>query len=391
MKVLVVHNKYLVEGGEDIVFKNETEALKKNGIEISYLIKDNEKLTFFCKIKLFFSSILSFRSFIDMKRAIEDTTPDIIHVHNFFPKFSPSIFWAAKIKKIPIVMTLHNYRIICPSATFFIDNEVNTRSIKGGPWWTLSRRVYKNSLIGTMSLCWMIYLNKKINTWDKVTKFICLTEFSKEIFVNFGIPSEKILIKPNLYPENIENIAEGDYRVDFDLPERFVLFVGRLTKDKGVNVILESLNENSYLTVIVGEGPLENIIKGCKNVLFLGRRSSACITYLMRKAAALLVPSLWFEGLPMVVVEAYANKLPVIASDIGSLSEVVINDVTGIHLNPGDKNCLSSSINKICSDFTYRAILSEGAYSYFSNHFEERNNIDMLVSIYKEVINESEF
>lgn len=390
MKVLVVHNEYLVKGGEDTVFKNETEALKNKGIDITYLVKNNEKIGFIKKVLLFFTSVFSFGSFIDMIRTINNDKPDVIHVHNFFPKLSPSIFWAASVKKIPVVMTLHNYRIICPSATFFVGDDINVKSITDGPWWTLTKRVYKDSLFGTMSLCLMISVNKQINTWGRVSKFICLTNFSKEVFVKFGLSSRQISIKPNLYHIEKSDInKDSDFNID--LPERFVLFVGRLTKDKGIDIILDSLRENNYLTVVVGEGPFAHNLKDRDNLLFLGKCSSSLVAYLMMRATALLVPSLWFEGLPMVIVEAYANRLPVIASDIGSLSEIVIDDVTGIHLKVGDVESLSISINKICSDLSYRMRLSEGAYSYFSDNFEEDKNIEMLVSIYKEVINESKY
>ncbi|MEJ1141268.1 glycosyltransferase [Stenotrophomonas sp. CCNWLW162] len=376
MRVLIVHNYYQQAGGEDSVVRNEAELLRANGHEVKlYAVSNHSIRGFASKIVATLNAIFSIPSYLRIRREISEFRPDVVHVHNFFPLISPSVFYACRAKKVRSVFTLHNYRIVCPTATLYFDGKVTERSIDEGPWWTVARRVYRNSLIGTFSIAASVSLHRRLGTWDRVDQFIALTEFAKSLFSRAGIPSSKIRVKSNFSHLEIEEFPEQGVRDGY-------LFVGRLTEDKGIHVLLEAARSADVAVTVIGDGPLSDIASGNKHINFLGKRDSSIIRSEMRKAKALIVPSLWYEGFPMVIAEAYSQGLPVFASDIGALSELIEPEITGELFSPGSPDELAALLTSYKNSEHRIARMSSGARSRYLNSYSPEVSLRTLLSAY---------
>ena len=387
MKIAFVHNYYQQKGGEDTVFANETAALRAAGFEVTTYTTHNNRISSARKPFLVFSAAFSVMSFFQIIRFILKNKPNIVHVHNFFPLISPSVFYACKLLNVPTVLTLHNYRIICPSATFYIEGRVNTKSINKGPWWTLRKKIYRNSYIGTFSVALMIWLNQKLGTWTRVDKFVTLTLFQKSIFQEFGFPATKIATIPNFIKEPSINTTTTN---NLNLPDKFALYAGRITEEKGIETLIEASKSSLYPIVVVGSGSTKDISKvvDSANLLYIGTKQSSELQSIMKRASVLILPSLWYEGLPMVLVEAYSVGLPVIATDIGSLTELVRHGKTGFLFKLKNSIELSDCINKLCSDVAIRSLFSRNAKAYYDDNFTESIHISRLAVLYEEISND---
>lgn len=376
MRVLIVHNYYQQAGGEDSVVRNEAELLRANGHEVKlYAVSNHSIRGLASKIIATVNAIFSIPSYLRIRREISDFRPDVVHVHNFFPLISPSIFYACRAKKVRSVFTLHNYRIVCPTATLYFDGEVTERSIDEGPWWTVARRVYRNSLIGTFSIAASVSLHRRLGTWRRVDQFITLTEFAKSLFTRAGIPSSKIIVKSNFSHLEVKDIPEQEVRGNY-------LFVGRLTEDKGIHVLLEAARLADVTVTVIGDGPLSDIVSAHESINFLGKQDSSIIRSQMRAAKALIVPSLWYEGFPMVIAEAYSQGLPVFASDIGALSELIEPGSTGELFTPGSPDKLASLMISYKNSEHRLACMRSGARSRYLDSYSPEVSLRTLLSAY---------
>ena len=394
IKILLVHNRYKQSGGEDQVFLNESELLKFNGEEvITYTVhNDAIKQSLKSKIEVGINSIWSYKEYKKFKRFLRYNKPDIVHVHNFFPLISPSIFSACNKLNIPVVQTLHNYRLICPAATFLRDNEICEKCLTGSLVNSVKYGCYRDSVFQTIPVATMIGANRAINTWQmKVDKYIALTNFSKQKFIEGGLPSEKISVKPNFMMESplLEKTIER---------ENYYLFVGRVSKEKGIHLLLEAFveieNKTDAKLLIIGDGPekrkLEEKYKNNTNIVFKGKLNKDEILIYMKKAKYLVVPSIWYEGFPMTIIEAYSVNTPVIASAIGSLKEVVTDNETGFHFIKGNKESLKTTLLKAASYIKYDFLVHEVGKQY-KDKYTSNINYKTLLEIYKEVIESKKY
>ncbi|WP_221800278.1 glycosyltransferase family 4 protein [Oceanobacter mangrovi] len=384
MRILVVHNKYKIRGGEDSVFENEVELLRSAGHDVETYVVDNERVKgLFSRILTAFSCVFSPSEFFRIRRVIKFFQPDVVHVHNYFPLISPAVFYACSSFSVPVVHTLHNFRAICPTALLSLDGMVNESSIYDGPWWAVKRRVYQGSAIGTFFLALMISFHRTLGTWEKrVDVFIALTEFNKIKYVQAGWPEEKIYIKPNF------SIGPGG-----DFPERqsYALYVGRLSEEKGIPFIVSAFRENPRLNLkIIGCGPLEMLVSGKeKNIEYLGERSRDEVTDYMKSASCLVMASTWYEGFPMVIVEALSCGLPVVVPQRGNMSGVIKNGVTGLHYKPEDRDSFISEVSEVLSNIELRDELSKSALEEYRCQYTTSQNLESLESIYKVAITRS--
>lgn len=381
MKILILHNEYQQYGGEDAVVNNETELLRNHNHEVYLEIISNHKIKgFWSKILAATDLIFSLRSYFWLKRKLLEIKPDIVHVHNFFPLYSPSIFYACKSMGIPVVFTLHNYRILCPTAFLMFDGKVNEESIKNGPCWTISKKVYKNSFFATVLLAAMILVHKKIGTWHKViNQFIVLTAFSKEKFVSAGFPKNKISIKSNFIDIPIDTYS-------YIRSNKF-LYVGRVSSEKGVLTISEALqlmDKNVEIT-LVGDGPLLNDLISTR-INKIGKKKPKEVFLLMREHNALIMPSIWYETFGMTVIEAYANSLPVIASRIGALEELVEHGVTGLLFEAGNANDLRKCMEWALDNPDKMYEMGINARKRYEELYTAEKNYEQLIAIYEKTI-----
>lgn len=381
MKVLFIHNRYQYFGGEDAVLSSEIEMLRSNNVFVETVIFNNSTIdNSFEKFVAFFSSIYSIKASKVVRAAIIAHKPDVIHVHNFFPLVSPSVYDVAEKFKIPIVQTLHNYRIACPGAFFLRDGKVCEKCIGGNFMHSIVHKCYKNSYIGSLSLASMDYVHKMIGTWNKkIDRIICLTNFAKNKFVQFGLNESIITVKPNF-------VESRGVSVSLKPRDNVGLFVGRISHEKGIQNLMKIHDRIKGKILIAGDGPLLERLNGFKNFIVLGRKTPDEIFKLMKQTSFLLFPSIWYEGFPMTIVESFVNRLPVVASKLGAMEEVIVDSKTGLHFEPNNLAEMVEKINWAFENYDKMRQYGENAYSEYLRYYTAEENYKILISIYNEEI-----
>ena len=330
MRVLVAHNRYQQQGGEDVVAEDEISLLRAKGHEVDVLEEDNDNIGGWgSAAATALSCVYSSSSARAMRQKLDQFKPDLVHIHNFFPALSPSVHYACLKAGVPVVQTLHNYRLLCPASTFQRDGRICEDCLgKLVPWPGVQHACYRQSRLASAAVANMLAVHRMLGTWRRaVTRFIALTEFGRRKFISGGLPQDKLMVKPNFVRLD-PGVGTGG--------GGYALFVGRLSAEKGVETLLAAWNQSSPTRAlkIVGDGPLAPIVKDAalrnSAIEWLGLCSKETVLGMMAHAEALIVPSVWYEGFPLVVSEAYATGLPVIVSRIGGLPELVAEGRTGM-------------------------------------------------------------
>lgn len=386
MKILLIHNKYKLPGGEDGVFKTEGELLAGFGHQVEEMLFDNSVIKgFLAKCLNGFGFLYNPSSAKAIKSKIESFGPDVIHVHNFVPIVSPAVFWVANRHKIPVILTLHNFRLVCPSATLFHKNFIYEKSLRSlFPLDAILKGVYRDSIIETAILACAIAFHHAIGTWkNKVDYYIALTAFAKEKFTTARVPlpAEKVLVKAN----SVQDCGMGTAR-----RRDHFLFVGRLVEEKGLRTLLDATLLSPFKLIIIGDGPLQQeVIDHCKvnpNVVYLGPQNKATVISHMKACAALVFPSLWYEGLPLTMIEAFSAGTPVIASNHGAMKELISDGFNGLLFEPGRERDLVRRIEDIMRERVDVDLLSERARATYLRYFTPERNYNMLLTIYNKAI-----
>jgi glycosyltransferase involved in cell wall biosynthesis len=386
MKILLVHNKYQQPGGENVVFESEGELLSNHGHFVERMVFDNSTIkTFVDRSLAGLKLIYNPASARALRRKIEHFNPDIIHVHNFVPLISPSIFSVAKEFDVPIVLTLHNYRLICPSATLLYKGKIYERSIHSVfPFDAILKGVYRRSRLQTAAVALMVAWHNLIGTWKtKVDFYVVLSQFAKEKFKtsSLAIPEENLVIKPNFVP---------DFGMGYSMRDNDLLFVGRLAEEKGIEVLLKATNLLQFKLTIIGDGPMRKLVmdaaKKNSNIRYLGFQSKVDIARQMKKCKALIFPSIWYEGLPLAILEAFSTGTIVIASNLGAMAEIIQSGVNGLLFEPGNENDLVEKILEINAKPAWAKQLAENARLSYLTHYTPERNYDLLLEIYHKAL-----
>jgi glycosyltransferase involved in cell wall biosynthesis len=266
------------------------------------------------------------------------------------------------------------------------DGKINEASLKGNAWWTVTKRVYRDSLIGSFTLACMVELHKFLGTWQtKVDCFIALTEFSKQKYVEAGWPAQKICVKPNFIEDPFNDVKaprkQGGYS----------LFVGRLSEEKGVGILFDSWQEVGGKLKIIGDGPLKGFVekKSTSSVQFLGRKDKEDVLKLVRNADFIVMPSTWYEGFPMVLVEAFACGTPALVSRLGSMKEIVEDGVTGLHFEAGNAQDLAEKAQWLIDNPERTREMGQNARNEYLSKYTPEKNYEMLIDIYQQAIEEA--
>jgi glycosyltransferase involved in cell wall biosynthesis len=387
LRILIVHNRYQFRGGEDQVFELERDLLAANGHQVETHLFDNDAIrSFWSKIKTGFSYLYSLRSRDIIRRKVLEFRPDVMHVHNLFPVATPSILYEATRLGVPVVMTLHNFRLICPSATLLYRGKIYERSVNRiFPLDAIRKKLYRDSVVETAGTVLMTGVHKLLNSWNRnVSVYIALTDFARKKFIHSSLnPSpDQIVVKPNfVYDPGYNQIPK----------DRFFLFVGRLSVEKGISVFLEAASGlPQYRFKIMGDGPLRPVVErrvaDAPNIEFLGFQPGDRIRKEMRQARALIFPSIWYEGFPMTILEAFSAGTPVISSKLGSMEEIISPDRNGLHFSPGDPADLVRKIRLLGEDDALSERLSRGARQTYENHYTPVINCGQLILIYSKAI-----
>jgi len=378
MRVLLVHNFYQIPGGEDSVVREELSMLERNGVDVELLSVTNDDIHgTWGRIAVAVQVIYSPRARRALSKKLVEFLPDVVHIHNFFPLLSPSILDACRDAGVPCVITLHNFRILGPAVLLDPEEMVRERSLRHSCWWTVPRRLYRNSAAATLAVAAMVEFHKWIGTWErKVDRFIALTNRAKQIFTAAGLPAERIIVKPNCVarPPAFAGLQRDG-----------ALFVGRLDEQKGVGVMLRAWKDINCPLRIIGDGPLSELVRqnASSRVVYLGRQPRETVQREMQAAKFLVLPSIRYEMLPMTVLEAFSNRLPVICSDLPSLNELVESGVTGLTFPPGDANSLAAQVRRAVSNPSALDELGGRAHSTYEERYTHEVNFNRLLGIYR--------
>jgi len=319
-------------------------------------------------------------------KKVEQSQPDVVHVHNTFPLISPAIFHAIG-NRAARVLTLHNYRLFCPAAIPMRDGKVCTDCLdKRSPLPSMIHGCYRGSRIATAPLALSVGLHRVLGTWTKqVDAFICLSEFQRELMIEAGLPREKVHVKPNFYPGNPVVIPWSERKP-------YVAFVGRLTAEKGVINLLrawQAWGAEAPELRLVGAGELrpelERMAEGLP-VRFLGQISAEQAQAEIANARLQILPSEWFEGFPMVVREAFAFGTPAAVSNIGPLPSIVEHGKSGIVFQPANPQSLLQEVRSAWEVPGLLEKLGQGARAEFEGKYTEEANYATLMNIYRKAI-----
>ena len=394
-KILIVHNRYQYAGGEDTVVKQDTSLLEKHGYQVFHYEKSNEELKQFGKLQkilLPFRTIYSIKTVKEMRKLIRENQIQIVHVHNTLPLISLSCYHVAKREGCGLVQTIHNFRFICPGALLFRDGRICEDCLKKGLRCSIQNRCYRNSKMQTMLVAVLTVFHRTIGTFHKPDFYIALTNFQKEKMAEF-LPKEKIVVKANYLDEPV---LPSDTKLDSQIKQYgdYFIYVGRIEYAKGIMVLLKAFCECPGKTLLIlGSGPQENEVKDflaerkMGNVHYLGFTKHEEALVYMANAKALIMPTLWYEGLPMNIIESFALAKPVIASDNNNLSSIIESGKQGFLFHAGEEADLVVKINQMAElpAEEYEAMCMEARKS-FEKKYTSEAAYDKIHEIYTECI-----
>ncbi len=392
MKILLVHNFYgsAAPSGENSAYRAEAVLLQNRGHSVTEFNRNSDEILqqkFFGTLKGAMSAVWNPFSLRALKRTLQETKPDIVHVHNTFPLLSPSVLYAPQELNIPTVMTMHNYRIGCSAGTAVRKDQACTLCLdKKSVTPALRYGCYRESRIATLPVSAMIAFHNARDTWrNTIDAFITLTDFQKETMIRFGIPSGSLFVKPQFleHPPRPILWKERDNKA---------IFVGRLYAAKGIHVLVEAwkrMGKGAMHLEVVGDGPMRaQLVRSTQesgasdSVSFLGNVSREEAMTRISKAKLLIIPSLCLEGFPMVVQEAFALGVPVAASNIGSLPYLIADDKNGKLFIPGDAGDILSCMKGMLADDKKLRTLGENARREFDEKYTAEKNYSTLMAIY---------
>lgn len=292
---------------------------------------------------------------------IWETRPDVIHCHNLFPGLSPATLRVADRAGVAVVLTLHNYRLLCLPATFLRDGQICEDCLGRQPWRGVVHRCYRNSAAGSAALAMSLAVHRIGRTFDRVDLYLAVSDFVRIKHLQAGFSPARMLTKPNFAWASSRREGAGEY----------FLIAGRLSAEKDVRTILDAWRSVRARLVIVGDGPDTEMLRRAapQSVEFRGTVPPGEVSALLGRARALLFPSLSYEGAPRAVLEAYAAGVPVVANAVGALPEIVIDGVTGLLVPPGDPTAVTDALEHLMDD-AESCRLGEGAWTAWHDHYE---------------------
>ena len=391
MKVLIVHN-YHSSGsasGDDQVFKNECQALKEKGVIVyTYSVINDEfdKAGILGKVLSCINMFWSKKTYKKLDDIIKRDLPEIIHVHTFFPLISPSVFKVAKDNGIKVIQTIHDTRYICPNASSLRNGHICNDCITGHYMRMCRYKCFKGSRIQSFIVALIFSVHRKCGTFYKyIDRYICLNKEQMGLMKKAGFDEKKLILKYNF----VEKREIGEAATEVVLPERYVVFYGRIGEEKGVQFLCDVWENMDIPIVLMGDGPLKERVLDCQkknpqNVIYLGYVPHKQCSAIVSKSEFVVMPSIWYEGCSMVIVESFALGKPVIATNLGFMKEAVHNDKNGYTFELGNKQEFVQVVNKLWNNTQKLEEMREYIIQDFSEKYEKEKNIEQLIRIYGE-------
>lgn len=387
MRILLVHNRYKFGGGEEVVFEQERQLLKRAGHEVLTYTRTNFEADTYNgvrKLALISNIAWSGDTYKQLTRMLEESRPDLVHVHNTFMMMSSSVFAACHDMNVPVLQTLHNYRMFCPAANFVHrDGRICEECTQAGMWRGIRYGCYRDSHLATASVALAMTMQRKRKSYADM--YIALTEFARQKLVWGGLPSDSICVKPNfMHPDPGIRTGNGDRAV----------FIGRLSSEKGTKTLLSAWKQLKVPVPlsVVGDGPMLSILRKTAEenkltgITFHGRLTREETMEILKQARFLINPSECYENFPMVIAEAFACGVPVICSRLGAMQEIVENKRTGLHFIPGNAKDLAANVLWAWTHPHELLTMGQEARRVYETKYTAEKNYPMLMDIYHRVV-----
>ena len=396
MKILLVHNFYgsAAPSGENRAYAAERELLRQRGHTVIEFTRHSDEIInrgMFGTIQGALATLWNPFSKRALQSVLEEEKPDVMHVHNTFPLLSPSIFHATKRLQTATVLTLHNYRTFCAAGIAMRDGVscaecLEIQSVAPA----LKYGCYRKSRFATLPLATMIALHRRIKTWQThVNAFVVLSGFQKEMIAKAGLPAARIYVKAPFYADPPDPLLWKER-------ENKVVFVGRLGIEKGVYTLIEAWKlwgKEAPKLEVIGDGPEKVRLQEAANgngigerVFFLGGLPFPEVQRRLGQACLLVLPSLCFEGFPLAITEAFSLGVPVVASDVGPLPDIVKDGENGALFKAGDALSLYHTMKEIWGRSDRLSSLGQGARQEFEEKYTANTNHRALIRIYEAAV-----
>lgn len=375
MRILIAHSQYRsgALSGENRVVNEEAELLRDAGHEVEVFAPSPDEVS---------RSGLAARTLVSRGVAAEVRTRaagvDVVHLHNLYPALGPGVIPAAADAGAAVVLTLHNYRLMCLAGTFFRDGHVCEDCFGRQPWPGVVHGCYRGSRAESALLGTSVVMSRARHTYDRVHRFLAVSEFVRAKHVAAGLAAERIVVKPNVVPPQDRREGPGEY----------FLVLGRLSAEKGVAQLVHAWEEGLGTLRVVGDGPerpeIERLAAG-RGVRIEAPVAPNDVPGVLARARALILPSQCYEGQPRAILEAYAAGVPVIASAIGGIPELVVEDVTGLTVPPGDDAGWREAARRLASDADSHRF-GEQAYELWQARFSPSRGRELLEEAYAQAL-----
>lgn len=382
MRILSIHNLYQTRGGEDESRQLEEALLRRKGHQVEIYEENNRTIPEMTTVDLAFRTVWSRKSYNIVRNKLRKHQSDLVHVQNFFPLISPSVYYAAKSQRVPVVQTLRNFRLLCLNGFLFRNGQVCEVCLqKKFPWPGVKYRCYRDSFQASLGVFGMLTAHRILGTWDHlVDQYIALTHYDRDKFIEGGIPGDRISVKPNFVDPDPE-VGDGT--------GKYILFVGRLSTEKGIDTFIDAARQlgPDISFIIVGDGPLAPFVHDATqrwpHIQWLGRKTLPEVYEIMGKALLLVFPSKWNETFSRVVVESFAKGTPVIASGVSNISDLVSPYRTGLMFCPGDSSDLATQIRWALAHPHRIAQMRKLARIAYERNYTAEKNYLMTMDIYQ--------
>lgn len=401
LNILIVHNYYQIPGGEDTVVANEKALLEEHGHKVLLYTRHNQelkKLGFLGKLLLPLYTLYSPRTYREVKSLIQREQIDVLHVHNTLNLISPSVYYAGFRSHIPVLQTMHNFRLLCPGAEFYRQGQICEDCLrckgKSGLRKALKYRCYRGSRMQTLASILLLKLHRSLGTYGRLY-YICLTQFNKGklLELNRKLPKRKQIQEARVFVKPNFTIEKTSIESNICQKKDYYIYVGRLEIIKGIWTIVEAMATLPYELRILGTGTQQKQVeaylkeKNLTNIKLLGFVDAEEKHRLIAGAKAMLVAPQWYETFGMTVIESFACHTPVLVGDLGNAADLVQEGVTGMHFSYQD----AQDLRRVLQAFealppAKREEMGENAYRRYQENYSKESNYHQLLDIYRKCI-----